>query len=98
VWDEDSGALHRELERFGDVTAMVTFPLADGQQTRLVISVDPGTLRAYDPEAGAVTHAFEGGVHRVSDLACIERPSAPPHHPRVVSASLLGMAKVWDGW
>jgi WD40 repeat protein len=99
VWDAESGQLHRELESldFFEVTALVAFLSPDGQQARLVVGSSEGKLRVYDPEAGSVLHRLQGHKNCITDLACIEPPSAAPHHPRLVSASRDGTAKVWDG-
>jgi WD40 repeat protein len=56
-----------------------------------------GQLRMYNPEAGSVLHRLEGHTDSVIALACIASSSAPPHHPRLVSASWDRTAKVWDG-
>jgi WD40 repeat protein len=99
VWDEESGELHRELEAFtlAPVWALATFPSADGRQVRLVAGAMRGELRVYDPEAGSVLHRLHGHTSHVADLACIATSSAAPHHPRLVSVSYDGTAKVWDG-
>jgi WD40 repeat protein len=95
----ESGALHRELERFGGgdyVNVLATFPSADGQP-RLVAGSGFGRVRVDDPEAGAVLHRLVGHVDEIKDLACIASSSAAPHHPHLVSASHDRTAKVWDG-
>jgi WD40 repeat protein len=97
VWDEESGQLHRELERFGAAPVMATFLSADGQQPRLVVGSFSGHLRVRDPEAGSLLHRLDGHTDSITALACIASSSAAPHHPRLVSASYDGTAKVWDG-
>jgi WD40 repeat protein len=100
VWDEESGALHRELEGF-DIAAhtcvLATFTSADGQQPRLVAGSQRGQLLVHDPEAGSLLHRLEGHNDAIADVACIASSSAAPHHPRLVSASHDRTAKVWDG-
>jgi hypothetical protein len=49
------------------------------------------------PEAASVLHRLEGHTDRIADVACIASSSAAPHHPRLVSASWDGTARVWDG-
>jgi WD40 repeat protein len=98
TWDESSGNLHRELpglERC-DVSALATVPSADGQQARLVVGSEVGQLRVYDPESGLVLHNLQGHADYVAHLATVPSSSAAPHHPRVVSASYDGTAKVSD--
>jgi WD40 repeat protein len=100
VWDEESGQLHRELEGSGEfrVTALVSYLSPDGQEVRLVVGLEGGDLRVYDPEAGSVLHRLEGHRGRLTDVACIASSSAAPHHPRLVSTSAEDhAAKVWDG-
>jgi WD40 repeat protein len=100
VWDEESGALHRELEGFGSdypVTALASFLSADGQQPRIVAGSYSVDLRVYDPEAGSVLHRLDGHTDRIVTVACIASSSAAPHHPRLVSASFDCTARVWDG-
>jgi WD40 repeat protein len=97
VWDEETGALHRELEGPGSsVSVLATFLSADGQQARLVVGKG-ARLRVYDPEAGSVLRHIDGHTNMIADLACIASSSAAPHHPRLVSTSWDGTAKVWDG-
>jgi WD40 repeat protein len=98
VWDEESGVLHRELQGFDHhFTVLASFLSRDGQQPRLVAGSGRGHLRVYDPDAGSVLHRLEGHTDIVADLACIASSSAAPHHPRLVSVSWDGTAKVWDG-
>jgi hypothetical protein len=100
VWDEESGLLHRKLEGFGafcTVTALASFLSPDGRQARLVVGLEDGELRVYDPEAGSTLHRLRAHTNYVSALACVASSSAAPHHPRLVSASTDGTAKVWDG-
>jgi WD40 repeat protein len=99
IWDEESGELHRELEGFENYvgfTSLATFLSPDGQQPRLVAG-SYGPLRVYDPEAGSLLHRLEGHTGMITALACIASSFAAPHHPRLVSASDDGNAKVWDG-
>jgi WD40 repeat protein len=99
VWDEESGALHREFEPLMSfrLTVLASFLSADGQQPRLVAGASNGQLRIYDPEAGSLLHQLHGHASYLADVACIASSSAAPHHPRLVSASYDGTAKVWDG-
>jgi WD40 repeat protein len=98
VWDGETGQLHCELDgSANEVTALATFLSPDGQQLRLVVGSQSGQLRVYGPEAGSVLHCFDSHTDRITDLACIASSSAAPHHPRLVSVSSDGTAKVWDG-
>jgi hypothetical protein len=90
VWDDESGALHRELEGCKDfrLTAMTSFLSADGQQARLVVGSDGGDVMVYDPEAGSLLpNSRHRHGRKIAGLACIASSSAAPHHPR-----LQGMA------
>jgi hypothetical protein len=44
-----------------------------------------------------VLHRLKGHTKTISDLVCIASSSAAPHHPRLVTVSWDGTAKVWDG-
>jgi WD40 repeat protein len=98
VWDEESGALHRELEGLEghDVKALATFLSSDGQQPRLVAGGYGGDLAVYDPEAGSALHRLHHDAGFGAGLACIASSSAAPHHPRLVAAFRDRSAKVWD--
>jgi WD40 repeat protein len=55
-----------------------------------------GHIWVYDPEAASALHHLQGHTCDIHDVACIASSSAAPHHPRLVSASWDGTAKVWD--
>jgi WD40 repeat protein len=99
VRDEETGALHRELEGFPSrhVETLASFLSADGQQPRLVAGSFDGRLVIYNPEAGSVLHTLRGHTNAIRSLACIASSSAAPHHPRLVSTCYDGAIKVWDG-
>jgi WD40 repeat protein len=90
------------VEFFGSaIFALATYSCpggeAGGKEPRLVAADVTGELRVYSPETGVTLFDLVGHTEIIRALACLEASSAPPHHPWIVSGSLDGTARVWDG-